>query len=265
MLLTSKQALAPLLDNTTQVNSDFFPVLDLGAERSRFLGRSAGAISGLFKGVHDFAGPPGSSPLVPSDRTVSTFGTVPRIRSILSATELRNGGSRAEPADTIWDDSPHSDANEGIRRWLAGVRAGVPASSWALWAREYNSAFSAWHAGTRGWVDSSFTRLVDAWLELNRAPAPLRAAVAFREMLARGAWREAAGPAAILLAEAESKRFWVEPDLLREGAVISLIASGQSEEARAVIARLSPDARIPPSDFRTRLLTAWADPTGSNP
>jgi len=62
-MLTSRPALAPLLDRSAQVNSDFFPVLDLGAERSRFLGRSAGAINGLFKGLYDFAGPAGGRPL----------------------------------------------------------------------------------------------------------------------------------------------------------------------------------------------------------
>jgi hypothetical protein len=61
MLLTSKPALAPLLDHTTVINSDFFPVLDLGAERSRFLGRSAADVNGIFKGLYDFAGPAAAS------------------------------------------------------------------------------------------------------------------------------------------------------------------------------------------------------------
>jgi len=265
MLLTSKPALAPLLDHTTQVNSDFFPVLDLGAERSRFLGQSAAAINGLFKGMYDFAGPPGARALVPDDRRVSAFGTVPRIGSILTATELRLGQTKAEPADTAWDDSPHSDANEGIRRWLAGVRSGEPPSSWALWAREYNSAFSAWHAGTRGWVDSAFTRPIQTWLDRNRAPAPLRAAVEFRELMARGAWRLAVGPTAVLLEEAKAKRFWVDPDLLREGAAIAFIAAGRLEEARGVVENLAPYSHRAPTDFRTRLLTAWATPPDPNP
>jgi len=265
MLLTSKPALAPLLDRTTQINSDFFPVLDLGAERSRFLGRSAGSINGLFAGLYDFAGPAGSRPLIPDDRTVSMFGTVPRIGTIMTATRLRLGGTSGEPADTAWNDSPHADANEGIHRWLAGVRAGESTSSWALWAREFNSAFGAWHAGTRGWVDTAFTHPVRAWLDRNRAPEPLRAAVAFRELLARGAFREAAVPAAILLAESRARRYWVEPDLLREGAAIALIASGKPEEARAVIDSLSLVSRFPPSDFRTRLLTSWAAPAEPNP
>ncbi len=265
LLLTSKPALAPLLDRTTQVNSDFFPVLDLGAEQSRYLGQSAGAVNGLFRGLHDFAGPAGARPLIPDDTRVSPFGTVPRIAAMLGATELRLGGRKAEPADTAWDDSPHDDANEGIRRWLAGVRAGEPASSWALWAREYNSAFTAWHAGTRGWVDSSFSRPVHAWLGRNGAPQALRSAVDFRELLARGSYREAAAPAAVLLAESRASRFWVEPDLLREGAVIALLASGRTEEARAAIDSLSRMVRRGPADFRTRLLTSWATPSDQNP
>ena len=196
---------------------------------------------------------------------MSAFGAVPRIGAILTANQLRSGGTRAEPSDTAWDASPHDDANEGIRRWLVGVQAGVPTSSWSLWAREYNTAFTAWHAGTRGWVDSAFSRPVHAWLDRNKAPQALRAAVEFRELLARGAYRDAAVPAETLLEEARAKHYWVEPDLLREGAAISFIAAGRLDEARGVIDSLSKASRLPPTDFRTRLLTAWATPADQNP
>ena len=265
MLLTSKPALAPLLDRTTEVNSDFFPVLDLGAERSRFLGKSASAVNGLFNGLYDFAGPAGSKPIVPDDRLRSAFGSIPRITAVLKATKLRHGGAKVEPSDAAWDSAPHEDVNEGIRRWLAGVRAGEPASSWSLWTREYNSAFSAWHDGTRGWIDSAFTRPVHAWLERNRAPEPLRAVVSFRELMALGAFRDAAAPATVLLAEAKAGRFWVEPDVLREGVAIAFIASGKSEDARRAIEDLGQASKRPLTDFRTRLLSAWASPQDPNP
>ena len=259
MLLTSKPALAPLLDHTSEVNSDFFPVLDLGAERSRFLKLSASGINNMFRGLYDFAGPV-SRPLIPDDRSTSAFATVPRIAAILGSADLRRGAAKAEPSDTAFDESPHADANEGIRRWLASVRAGEPATSWSLWVREYNSAFTAWHAGTRGWLDSAFTKPVHAWLEKNKAPEPLRATVAFRELIQRGAFRDAAAPAAVLLAEARAKRFWLEPEYLREGAAIALIASGQLEEARAALQLLAKDPKKGPIDFKTRLLMAWSVP-----
>ena len=89
---------------------------------------------------------------------------------------------------------------------------------------------------------------------------PLRAAVAFRELTRGGSFREAATPAAILLAEAAARRYWVEPDLLREGAVDRADRrADRAAEARAVIDSLTPvSRRFPPTDFRTRLLTAWA-------
>ena len=260
LLLTSRPALAPLLDNTTQVNSDFFPVLDLGAERSRFLGMSASGINGLFFGVFDFAGPAGSAPLVPDGRTLSPFGTVPRIAAILGGTALRTGGRPPASADTAWDDSPHDDGNDGIRRWIEGVSAGEPTSSWQTWSREFNSAFTAWHAGSRKWVDPAFMTPVRAWLDRYKAPAPLRAVVDFRERLARGEYREAIEPGQLLLSEASQKRFWLEPDVLREGAVLALLAADRATEARAVIDSLSRAARRGPADVRTRLLTAWASP-----
>jgi len=259
LLLTSKVALAPLLDDTREVNSDFYPVLDLGAERARFLKRSAGAINGLFHGIYDFAGPAGNRRLVPDTVSVSGLGTVPRIAALLGSNQLRLNRRRVDPADSSWtEESIHGDAHEGIRRWLEGVRAGRLSSSWAVWTREFSAAFSAWHGGTRGWVDPSFIDPIRAWLDRQNAPSAVRAAVDFRERLARREFARAAEPAQLLLAEAADGRLWIEPDLLREGAVISFLAAGRQDLAQGAIDSLSRLAQRGPKDVRTRLLAAYA-------
>jgi hypothetical protein len=74
LLLTTRPALAPLLDGVTEINSDFYPVLDLGAERARFLRQSASTINSLYQGLYDWSGP-GSSQLIPDGRLESGIGT----------------------------------------------------------------------------------------------------------------------------------------------------------------------------------------------
>jgi hypothetical protein len=81
--------------------------------------------------------------------------------------------------------------------------------------------------------------------------------VAFRELMARRNYREAAAPLSLLLDEARAKRYWVEPDLLREGAVLVLLAGEDPKGARAAFDLLMPVAQQGPADVRTRLLDAY--------
>lgn len=261
LLITTRLALSPLLDHAPQVNSDFYPVLDLGAERARFLGGSASGINSLFRGLHDFAGPAGMPPLVPDNRIATAFRTIPRLGALLNATQLRLGGQRPG-ADTAWSVSPHADANEGIRRWLEGIRAGQATASWPVWAREFSAAFGAWHAGSRGWTDPAFTQPVEAWLDRHGAPAPVRAAVEFRERMARREYAAAAPAVRMLLVEALVRRFWVEPELLREGAVLSLVATGDPDEARSAFLQLTPHVPGTGQDLRARLLASYVGGAG---
>ena len=255
LLLTGRMALGPLLDETPAYNSDFFPMLDLGAERARFLRQSAGTVNALYDGLYDWTGP-NAAPLLPDDRRHSGIGTVPRISALLAATELRMG---LTPADTTqaWQIRPDVANNEAIRRWLDGNRQFTPPPSWANWVRAFSAGFSAWHAGTRGWVDESFMGPLRTWVDRVGAPASVKAAVAFREQMARRDYQAAAAPLGILLEEARAKRYWVEPDLLREGAVIVLLAGGDAGEARKAFEMLTPAVQRGPSDVRTRLLEAY--------
>ena len=271
LLLTGRMSLAPLLDDMTAHNSDFFPMLDLGAERARFLRQTASTVNALYDGLYDWTGP-NAGPVLPDERLHSGIGTIPRIRALVASTELRMG---LTPADTAqaWQIRPDVANNEAIRRWLDGTRQLTPPPSWANWVRAFSAGFTAWHAGTRGWVDESFMDPLRIWVERVGAPGPVRAAVAFREQMARRDYRAAAAPLGVLLEEARAQRYWVEPDLLREGAVIVLLAGGDAGAARQAFEMLTPAVQRGPSDVRTRLLEAYiakmesggAAPEGSSP
>ena len=198
MLLTSKAALAPLLDHSTQVNSDFFPVLDLGAERSRYLGPVRRRDQRPLPRPLRFRRPGrGTRPILPDDRRGECVRHCApdsldphRDRACDSADTRSNRPTRPGSIH------PMAMPTKGSAAGSPGVRAGEPASSWALWAREYNSAFTAWHAGTRGWMDSSFTGRCTHGSTGTRRRRRCAPTVEFRELLARGAYRDAAVPSA---------------------------------------------------------------------
>ena len=67
-LLVDRKGLAPLFAGDARANSDFYPVLDLGAERARFLQQSAAGLANLGNGVIDFLGDPSLRPRTSTPR-----------------------------------------------------------------------------------------------------------------------------------------------------------------------------------------------------
>ena len=66
----------------------------------------------------------------------------------------------------------------------------------------------------------------------------------------------------MLLAAATSGESWLEPDMLRDGAVMAKLATGDRRAAREAFTLLIPQSTRNATDLRTRLLFAYiADTT----
>jgi spermidine synthase len=255
MRLTNRAALGPLLEQLQVANSDFYPVLDLGAERARYLGKSADGFNRLYDGVYDFSGPLESPSLLPDTQTVSIAPAIPRIAALLASASLRREWQAADDS-TVWPVRPRDETDARIRVWL-GALDRAPVASWPVWTRGYWGAFNAWHAGTRGFVDSTLAGSVRRYLDRTGAPTQVRAAVLFREAVARRAWADAAQWASPLIAEALQGRDWIDPGSLQEGATVALIGAGLPDSAAVVFSALGQRTSRPPDDLRGRLLVAY--------
>jgi predicted membrane-bound spermidine synthase len=253
--LTGRAALGALLDQISP-NSDFYPVLDLGAERARFLGRAAAGIENLYAGVFDFAGPPSvTPPLVPSENLESGLTSIPRVRQLNLASTLR-AKTRKVGTDSTWTFELAEERDERAIDWRRALAGDAP-RSWAVWSRGYWAAFGLWHAGSRGYLDPAFSGEVHRFLDRHQAPGSLRAVVEFREGLATRDWAAVVQGARVLRGEANVGDHWVDPDPLREGSVMAWLALGQSDSAAAVFAELDSLVTRPPGDLRVRLLRSY--------
>ncbi|HEX9756047.1 MAG TPA: hypothetical protein VGA42_10095 [Gemmatimonadales bacterium] len=254
--LTTRRDLGPLLDQN-RANSDFYPVLDLGAERARFLSRAAAGVETLFQGVYDFAGGP-SAPRLPADtQRVSALIAIPRVRALVTGAALRAKYAAQRP-DPRWELGPRDDVDGRVLLWLRSLQGGgEPPESWAVWTRSFTNGFDLWHAGTRGYLDSTFVAPVVRYLERHHAPEPVRATVRFRVGLAARDWASVRVALPPLLEEARARRYWLDPDPLREGGALALLALGRPDSAAEFFAGLDGHARRPRTDLRVRLFRSY--------
>ncbi len=257
--LTSRQALAPLLENGLPVNSDFYPLLDLAAERSRFTRQQADGIVGL--GTDRF--PLG---LVLRGQPVP-FGeaTTPAVR--IRRTELLALGAALRrnvmPPDT--GSAASGSGVDALRRARHDkatlelqIATGTAPGSWDYWLADMLAIDDALHNGTAGVADSAWYATLRGYVA--RASAPERAVrmVAFLEAVRSWNWPSVIEHGERLIAlGAERPVAPVPVDLLRDALVVAHVASGDAAAARRVFNQLAGRTGRSVGDIRTRLLEAW--------
>jgi spermidine synthase len=249
IVIADRASLAPLFAQAVRANSDFYPVLDLGAEEARFRQKAAVGLANLGSGVVEYLEP---SLLAAGFDTATTSGvaSAPRVKGMLLAAQLRHAG-----VDSGWADRPGAGERYLLRNWTRQAGGESAPSNWRSWTAEFWTLHRALHGGGAP-PDSSF--FVQAGRAVTRPGVPegARAAVRFGEALARRQFVSGVEPAEVLVREAEAQRPWIPVDDLLDGAVRVFLAAGAAEKARRTLQILRPYSTRAADDLRLLLLGA---------
>lgn len=248
-LITSDE-LAPLMARNPPPNSDFFPRLDLGAERARFLQREATAFSVLPVERWDLAAALGErrigfiqdpSPALTHNRLVSQ-GVGIQMRSTAEAPDSGAVPRRTQIAK--------------LRRFRLELEMATarPPIDWQIWWADAMVTERDLHQGTMGIVDTAFYSAVEEYLTSVDAPAGPLAALRFQRAASTYDWTGAAREVEFLLEERSRGATWVHPGFLLDAAVLARLRSGDVIGARAAFVRLAASSGRPLDDLRTLLL-----------
>jgi hypothetical protein len=259
--LVGHRQLGPVLAVDSASNSDFYPQLDLRAERARFLGVEAGAFTSM-----------------QTDRFVLADAMAGRRIAPL-------GLARAPLSHARFDAQAKSvqmrgvDAGDDSSAVLVGVRAARLRDArlslelasdrsppdWPLWFAEALQVERDRHHGTMGVVDHEWYARVERYVARQRAPEGLQSAWRFLRAAVTYDWQAAAGEVRTQIAERDAGRAWLPPALLLDAAVLARRCTGDIAGAQAAFARLRDAAGRVPDDVRTRMLEAVTDASAAPP
>lgn len=241
--VTHRAALAPLLDGWGQPNSDYYPVLDLGAERARFLQERADGLTALAAARFDVTAPFFGRRRLPGAEVAVPIAAVPRLEAQAVGAALR----RPEAARGVAPAAvPSGLAAAQYRQALWGdlVSSPSPPADWWLWLQDFRIVEADRNGGTAGAADEAFYRAVARYLERHTAPPGVRHAVAFYRGLAEWDFAEASRAADALIEAAARGEVWLEPEELLAGAVVARLRLGDVAGARRIHAMLAgPETR----------------------
>jgi spermidine synthase len=256
--VSHRAALAPLLDDWGQGNSDFYPVVDLLAERARYLGRTASGFTQLAANRFNMTAPffNRATPLT-SEMVVA----VPRIQPVgaraLSATlrALRDGGELSEEELPV-------DFRVAIRRWeqwLSALEGDRAPSDWRLWVSQALAVEAEIGRGTAGVADEAVFSDINEFLDRHDAPELAREAIALRYGIAAWDFGKASRATDALMQSVLDSEGWILPDEVLFGGVVAKLRLRDFEGATSVWEQLGPQVRQGGFNLRLELLKSYLD------
>jgi predicted membrane-bound spermidine synthase len=246
--VADQTSLAPLVRAGAVANSDFYPTLDLNAERTRYLKSDAAGFIGLPAARVNLAAIIDGRRLGFGDSYSVVFG-VDRLDAVTVASGLRSGDPRAGHSVVV--------LRENLRAFEAAMAAGEPPIDWHGWVVIASNVEQGIHGGLAGVADAAFYARVRAYLDRTKAPAAPRAAIDFLHGIDAWNFAEASRAADVLVPlEVQGDR-WLDPDQLRDGAVMAKLALGDRPAAGGVFLALVRRSERPITDLRTRLLYSY--------
>ena len=233
-------------------NSDFYPTLDLGAERTRYLNEGAQGFVGLASDRFAMA------PIIERRRAGVTgerytaINLVPRLEAMelaARARDVRFDGASPQMLGAV-------ERSHAVDRLVASTAAPV---DWHVWSAAVRESEELRSGGTAGVADSAYFAGLESYMSAQHAPTEARATVAFLEGLATWNFAQAWHASEVLVPLAVKGDHWIPIDELREGAVLAGLQLGDVTGAGRVLKALAPLATRDPNDVRPQLLAAWID------
>ena len=253
--LGGRAVLHPIVLGHGAANSDFFPVLDLGAERMRFMHESAEGYMDLTAGRFDVVAALTGRRAGFGTISVSAVPEVERPTSLALGTQLR-AMRTMEPGVAAM--LPRSEGlrealyrRDALERMTASMRA---PDDWHEYIGAVVEVDKDLHSGTAGVVDSAFFERNRSFAARTGAPAEARAAIEFLQGIGAWDWPRTAVASQALLASTDSVE-WIPDVLLRNGAAVAYIMLRDTTNAKEVLRTFA--RRTYDDPFRERMIASF--------
>jgi spermidine synthase len=236
-------------------NSDFYPTLDLGAERRRFRRDFAVGFPTLSAEWFNVLSSLKGIRTAPGGEAIPALPEVPRVRGRSLGALLRSRKFLA-PSDSAF--GPISrDAMYRWNQWQAAVGSDQPPGNWEVWLEQANAIDQLRNGGTAGVADESFYAGLFRVMDRYKAPQVVRDVVMFRHAIATWQFGDAVDAGERLLPVVTSQRRWIGGDDLRDGLVLAKLHLRDAAGAQRRFYQLAPLSTRKPTDLRSQLLEAY--------
>jgi predicted membrane-bound spermidine synthase len=255
--VAGRAELGPLLDSFGQPNSDFYPVLDLGAERRRYRKDNAAGFTALANEWFNLLASMRGRRATPVFEPQPALPGNPRVRAGALTAFLRSSVT-LDADDPVYGPQAR-DAAYQWQLWQTAIRTNQVPRSWELWLEQANIINKLRTGGVAGAADEEFYGSLYRFMDRHGAPGAARDVVAFRNGMSSWNFAKAIAAADRLMPLAMKQRPWIGADELRDGVVMANLSLGNTSAARRDLDSLAKFSTRTAGDLRTLLLQAYVE------
>jgi predicted membrane-bound spermidine synthase len=257
--VTGRPAFDALLSRAVTPNSDFHPVLDLGAERARFAARFAQGFQDLGAERFGIGTMLAGRRLDVPEQDAVPVTDVPRAlalaRSAAVRAAVRGAQGLGNDQRALGRDSRDAALALFEAAWRSRLAPEWALPDWRQWIRELREIDAARSGGAAGVDDPDLYGAVETYLA-SQSPPPIVPHVV-RHLIATARWDfQALVDATDSILEHPDAQDWVPNALLVESAVVAHSLLGDRVGARRVWAALAAQYPRPRTDVRRRIVEA---------
>jgi spermidine synthase len=237
--LADAKALSPLVA-AVRPNSDFAPVLDLSAERARYMNREAAGVEQLNISAFDIVDALSGRPMSLATDT-AVLANVPRLQF-----RARSARLRLFPNDTSSADSAYGPIAKRRRAFDATISGRAAPPDWHRWVSLLYAVDRDVHRGSPGSLDKALYRGTDDFLSRANAPLGVRLSVEFLKVADAWDFAVVQRVGDDLIRLTRSGESWLPPDYLRDATVVAHLKNADPRGAKAAFDALLPLVRRDP-------------------
>jgi hypothetical protein len=250
-----RATLSPMIQLHGAANSDYIPVLDLGAERTRFLRENADGYTGLSEGRFDIIAALSGRKQDFGRSSISPTPEIPRSEALALGATLR-AIRTLDPAVSanIRRSAEVRAATYRLDQLMRMAESRKPPADWHRWVEHVVASDEELHSGTAGVADSAFFTTVRRYAAAVGAPAEARASVDFLHGISTWNWPQVVAAVSAIQASKDSVG-WLPDVLMRNAVVVAHIKLGNYTGARDALRVFGQ--RIADDMFRERILSSY--------
>jgi len=251
-LLGTRASLLPAVMSGGPMNSDFHPVLDLGAERTRYRKSAATGFMETTGDRFDVLAALDGRRIGPGTATREAL-ILPRTRMRAKAARLR-ANEPSPPSDTAESDREYRQALARHVLLQDALAAPHAPADWYTFFRIALETERDWHAGMSGVVDSTFYRDIEQYMTKWKAPESAHSAWRLLEAASTYNWPGVVKEVTPQLKARVAGHTWLPVDLLCSASVVAMVKTGDRLTARKVFEALEDYSALEKDDLRLQVL-----------
>ena len=253
--LGGRDVLHPMLLARGEPNSDYFPVLDLGADRMRFMRESASGYESLSSGRFDVVAALSGRRAGFGTLAITPTPEIARPAALSLGARVRAMHTLPTAVSTLLTrDEALRNALYRVDELERMVSSNRPPADWHAWMDAVVQVDEDLHSGTAGVADTAFFDKVRQFASRAGAPAAARAGIDFLHGIGAWNWPEATVSARALIASQDTVA-WIPDVLLRNGATVAFIMLHDTAGAKEMLQTFAK--RTDEDQFRDHLLGSY--------